>query len=117
MMDIGLVLHPDDLVGSKVAALATRQEARDYADVAAALAVYGREELMGLARRADPDLADAEFAEAMQRLDVLDDAVFTRLYRFTPEQVQGIREAFTAWPRPAAEPQAESLGREPEAGA
>jgi Nucleotidyl transferase AbiEii toxin, Type IV TA system len=112
-MDIGPVLHPDDLLGSKVAAMATRAEARDYADVASALATYDRSQLIRLARRTDPDLADEEIAEAMQRLDVLNDAVFTQ-YRFSAEQVRGIREAFASWPR-SAEAQADS--REPEAGA
>jgi Nucleotidyl transferase AbiEii toxin, Type IV TA system len=101
MMDIGPVLHPDDLVGSKVAAMATRAEPRDYADVAAALATYDRDQLVALAHRADPDLADEEFADAMQRLDHLDETVFTRLYGFSPEQAQGIRAAFDAWPRTA----------------
>jgi hypothetical protein len=99
MMDVGPVLHPDDLLGSKVAAMATRAEPRDYADVAAALARYSRDQLVALARRADPDLADEELAEAMQALDVLDDEVFTR--QFSAEQVRGIREALAGWPRSA----------------
>jgi hypothetical protein len=37
VMDVGPVLHLDDLLGSKVCALATRFEVRDYIDVAAAL--------------------------------------------------------------------------------
>jgi Nucleotidyl transferase AbiEii toxin, Type IV TA system len=114
-MDVGLVLHPDDLLGSKVAAMATRAEARDYADVAAALATYDRGHLIELARRADPDLTGEEITEAMQLLDEMDDAVFTQ-NQFSPDQVRGIREAFASWPR-SAEPQAESRGREPEAGA
>jgi hypothetical protein len=112
LMDIGPVLHPDDLLGSKVAAMATRAEARDYADVAAALATYDRSQLIELARRADPDLADEEIAEAMQLLDEMDDAVFTQ-NQFSPDQVRGIREAFASWPR-SAEAQADR--REPEAG-
>jgi hypothetical protein len=115
MMDIGPVLHPDDLLGSKVAAMATRAEARDYADVAAALRTHGREELIGLARRADPDLADEEIAEAMQRLDGLDDVVFTRQYGFSPEQAQAIRGSFAGWPR-QVERQADSRDAEREAG-
>jgi Nucleotidyl transferase AbiEii toxin, Type IV TA system len=112
-MDIGPVLHLDDLVGAKVSAMATRAEPRDYADVAAALATYGREELLALGRRADPDLADEEIAEAMQQLDAMGDSVFAR-YRLTPRQVRGIREAFAGWPR-LSQRQAER--REPEAGA
>jgi Nucleotidyl transferase AbiEii toxin, Type IV TA system len=115
MMDVGPVLHPDDLVGSKVAAMATRAEARDYADVAAALASYSREELVALAHRADPDLADEELAEAMQVLDApVMGEVLAR--EFSAEQVRGIRAAFDAWPRTAG-PQAESGGADREAGA
>jgi hypothetical protein len=109
-------LDLDDVLGSKVAAMATRAEPRDYADVAAALATYSREQLIDLARRADPDLVDEEFADAMHRLDRLSDAVFTRQYGLTPEQAQRIRDAFTSWPR-SAEAQAESLGPDFEAGA
>jgi hypothetical protein len=114
MMDIGPVLHPDDLVGSKVAAMATRAEVRDYADVAAALASYSREELVALAHRADPDLSDEELADTMQALDALDDEVLTE--EFSAAQVRGIREAFAGWPREAG-PQAESGGADREAGA
>ena len=114
MMDIGPVLHPDDLVGSKVAAMATRAALRDYADVAAAQAAYSREDLVALAHRADPDLGDDELAEAMQRLDMLDDAAFAP--EFSAEQVRGIRGALAGWPR-EAEPQAESGGADREAGA
>jgi hypothetical protein len=110
MMDIGPVLHPDDLLGSKVAAMATRAEARDYADVAAALATYNREQLVALARRADPDLADEELAEAMQALDTpaMSEAL---AQEFSTGQVLGIREAFAGWPR-AAEAQADRRDRE-----
>ncbi|MDQ2875504.1 MAG: nucleotidyl transferase AbiEii/AbiGii toxin family protein [Actinomycetota bacterium] len=112
MMDVGPVLHPDDLVGSKVAAMATRAEPRDYADVASALRTYGREHLVELARRADPDLADEELAEAMQALDgpVMGEVLARQ---FGPEQVRGIREAFAGWPR-EAEAQAQAESREPD---
>jgi predicted nucleotidyltransferase component of viral defense system len=96
---MGPVLHLDDILGSKVAALATRAEPRDYVDVAAALRRYDRQRLLGLARQADPGLTDAEFAEAMLRLDRLDDSVFTQLYRLTPDQVREIRLTFSDWPR------------------
>jgi hypothetical protein len=113
MMDIGPVLHPDDLLGSKVAAMATRAEARDYADVAAAMATYDREHLVALAHRADPDLADEELAEAMQALDTPTmGEVLAR--QFSAEQVRAIREAFAGWPRQAA---AQAERRDPEAGA
>jgi hypothetical protein len=99
MMDIGPVLHLDDILGSKVAALASRAEPRDYIDVAAALRGRDREHLLDLARQADPGLTDVEFADAMLRLDRLDDAVFTQLYSLSPDQVREIRATFSTWPR------------------
>jgi hypothetical protein len=47
-MAIGPVLHLDDVLGTKVAALATRAEPRDFIDVAAALSRYSRRELVEL---------------------------------------------------------------------
>lgn len=99
MMDIGPVLHIDDILGSKVVAMATRAEPRDYIDVAAALRTRAREHLLDLARQADPDIVDAEFADAMQRLDRLDDSVFSQLYGLTQDQIADIRTAFSTWPR------------------
>jgi hypothetical protein len=99
MMDVGPVLHLDDLLGTKVSAMATRCEPRDYFDVAAALRTYDRQQLLEMASRADPDLVDEEFREAMQRLDQLEDPVFHRLYRLGPAEIHEIRAAFADWPR------------------
>jgi len=98
VMDIGPVLHLDDVIGTKVAALATRAYPRDIIDVAAALGRYTHGQLIELGRRADPALTDAEFADAMRRLDRLDDVVF-ELYQRTPEQIEQIRARFADWPR------------------
>jgi hypothetical protein len=67
-------------------------------DVAATLDRYTRQQLIELGRRADPALTDEEFADAMRRLDRLDDSVFT-LYGYTPDQVTQIRTRFADWPR------------------
>ncbi len=48
VMDIGPVLHLDDAISTKVAALATRAYARDFIDVAAALSRYRATELIEL---------------------------------------------------------------------
>lgn len=98
-MEIGPVLHVADVLGSKVAAMATRAEPRDYIDVSNALLTYSRQQLVDLAREADPDLVDAEIADAMRRLDRLDDSVFTEQYRLSAARVRRIRAAFSAWPR------------------
>jgi hypothetical protein len=73
VMDVGPVLHVDDVVGGK--------------------------QLMSLARQADPALTDEDFADALRRLDRLDNAVFEELYGRTREQIDEIRARFAGWPR------------------
>lgn len=99
VMDIGPVLHLDDVISNKVAALAVRAYARDFIDVAAALSRYTAAELIELGRAVDPALTDEEFAEAMQRFDRLDDYVFTDQYGLTPQQVADVRQRLADWPR------------------
>lgn len=98
VLDIGPVLHLDDVIGTKVAAMVTRAQPRDYIDVAAIHDRYSREDLIAFGRRADPALADEEIREAMQRLDRLPDAVFA-LYRLTSGQIRDVHQAFAEWPR------------------
>jgi predicted nucleotidyltransferase component of viral defense system len=99
VMEIGPVLHINDVIGSKVAAMATRAEPRDFIDVAAALDRYNSQQLMELALCADPALTDEEFADAMRRLDRLDDEVFETMYGRTSEECAEMRRRFTDWPR------------------
>lgn len=94
----GPVLHLDDVLGAKVAALVARAQPRDYIDIAAALDHYSRHELVACGRRADPTLADDEFAAAMRRLDELPDEVFA-LYQLDAHQTRTVRARFTDWPR------------------
>jgi hypothetical protein len=56
-MDVGPVLDLEDVVGSKVCALASRVEPRDFVDTAAALGRYSVDQLIGFARRLDPGSA------------------------------------------------------------
>jgi hypothetical protein len=93
------VLHLDDVVGTKIAAMATRAQPRDFIDVAAMLGSFSPAELTELGRRSDPALSDEELTDALRRLDRLDDSVFAELYDCTPEQITEIRERFAAWPR------------------
>lgn len=99
VMDIGPVLHADDVLGSKVAALATRAEPRDYIDAAAALRVRTADELRRLAVQADPEVSEDDLRAAMTRLDQLDDSVFTDLYGLSKEDVNALRAALANWPR------------------
>jgi hypothetical protein len=99
VMEIGPVLHVDDVLGSKVAAMVTRAEPRDYIDVAAALRVRDTAELRRLASQADPAISEDEIRAAMKRLDRLDDSVFTDLYGLSQDDVAVLRSTFADWPR------------------
>jgi hypothetical protein len=95
VMDLGPVMHLDDLVATKVAALVNRREVRDYIDVAAALERYPLARVLELAHAADPALDPDDIADAGRYLDRLDDTRFA-VYGVDPAQV---RERLTAWPR------------------
>ncbi len=97
-MDVGPVLDLEDVIGSKVCALASRVEPRDYIDTAAALQRYTVDQLISFARRLDPGLEDRDFADAGTQLDRMPDGVFTR-YGLTPQDVARLRDRLAAWPR------------------
>jgi hypothetical protein len=97
-MDVGPVLDLEDLAGSKVCALASRVEPRDYVDTAAALQRYTADQLISFARRLDPGLEARDFADAGTQLDRMPDGLFTR-YGLSPEDVARLRAQFAVWPR------------------
>ena len=92
------VLHLEDVIGSKVCALASRVEPRDYVDIAAALEHYTVAQLISLAKRLDPGLEDRDFADAGRQLDRMPDRLFTR-YKLSQKDVGRLRERFARWPR------------------
>jgi hypothetical protein len=98
VMDLGPVMHLDDLVATKVAALVNRREVRDYIDVAAALERYPLARILELAHAADPALDPADIADAGRYLDRLDDARFA-LYGLGAAQIARLRERLAGWPR------------------
>jgi hypothetical protein len=98
VMDVGPVMHLDDLVATKVAALVSRREVRDYIDVAAALERYPLDRILALARIADPGIEEDDLADAGRYLDRLDDARFA-VYGLGPAQVATLRERLATWPR------------------
>jgi hypothetical protein len=101
VMDLGPVMHLDDLVATKVAALVNRREVRDWIDVAAALERYPLDRLLELAKRADPALDPEDIADAGRYLDRLDDARFA-LYGLDAPQIAQLRARLAAWPRTSA---------------
>jgi hypothetical protein len=98
VMDLGPVMHLDDLVATKVAALVNRREVRDYIDVAAALERYPLPRVLELAHAADPALDPEDIADAGRYLDRLDDARFA-LYGLGPAEITDLRARLAQWPR------------------
>jgi len=98
VMDLGPVMHLDDLVATKVAALVNRREVRDYIDVAAALQRYPLARVLELAHAADPALDPEDVADAGRYLDRLDDARFA-LYGLSEHDIRILRERLAKWPR------------------
>ena len=98
VMDLGPVMHLDDLVATKVAALVNRREVRDYIDVAAALDRYPLDRILELARAVDPAIEQADVADAGRYLDRLDDARFA-LYGMDAPQIAELRARLSGWPR------------------
>ena len=92
------VLHLEDVIGSKVCALASRVEPRDYVDTAAALEHYTVDQLITLAKRLDPGLEDRDFADAGRQLDRMPDHLFRRYVRSRAD-ITRVRERFAGWPR------------------
>jgi hypothetical protein len=92
------VMHLDDLVGTKVAALVSRREVRDYIDVAAALERYPLEQVLELGHAVDPAIDPQDIADAGKYLDRLDDARFA-LYGLTADEIGQLRTRLAPWPR------------------
>jgi Nucleotidyl transferase AbiEii toxin, Type IV TA system len=67
-VDIGPVLHPDDLAADKVLALWGRARPRDFYDVHALLSRYRRERLLQLATMKDRGFTVATFVDALSAI-------------------------------------------------
>jgi hypothetical protein len=64
-LDLGSVLHLDDLAADKVLALWGRAEVRDYIDVVALMDRYPKDQLLRLAAEKDPGFTVATFRDAL----------------------------------------------------
>lgn len=95
-LDIGPVLHSDDLAADKVLALWGRARPRDFFDVRALMNRYGPERLLDLAASKDAGFTSATFLDALNAIN-----------RLTPEDwaedgidaavVDGLRSTFKDW--------------------
>ncbi|MCS6711718.1 nucleotidyl transferase AbiEii/AbiGii toxin family protein [Brachybacterium sp. EF45031] len=97
-MDIGPVLDVRDSIGSKVAALYSRNESRDYMDVAAILldGRWSADQIMTMGAHNDPGFDRSEFARILHP----GSARFPSSHRFrsygvTSAQEDAMREALT----------------------
>ena len=97
-MDVGPVLHVDDVVAGKMSALFTRAEPRDFLDVDAALATgrYTREQLLELAEQADAGFDRRLLADLFAMLQRYPDRRFAA-YGADPAHISAMRERFAQW--------------------
>jgi nucleotidyltransferase AbiEii toxin of type IV toxin-antitoxin system len=97
-MDIGPVLHPDDVMAGKMDALYNRAAARDFLDIDAAISGgrYTLDSLCQLAHQADAGFDRKLFAGMLGRIDRLDDEDFIE-YGVAPEYVAGLRRRVQDW--------------------
>jgi len=95
-LEVGPVLHPDDLAADKTLALWSRARPRDFFDVAALLDRYGAAQLLELAAAKDPGFSVGTFRDAlraMRRLgpaDWAEDGIDT-------DTAQRLQTTFSAW--------------------
>lgn len=98
VLSIGPVLHPDDAVGNKMAALYGRALPRDFLDIDAVLSSgrYSGDQLFRLAEAADPGFDRGMFANTLGALEQISDAAFAP-YGFDASGVKRMRQRFTEW--------------------
>jgi hypothetical protein len=99
-MDIGPVLHIDDVVAGKMSALYTRAEPRDFLDVDAAIVSgrYTRKRLCELAEQADAGFDRRILADLFGMLERYPDRRFAA-YGADANRMNGLRARFDDWRR------------------
>ena len=97
-MDVGPVLHVDDVVAGKMSALFTRAEPRDFLDIDATLTSgrYTREQLLELAEQADAGFDRRVLADLFAMLERYPDRRFVA-YGADPGHIAALRERFAQW--------------------
>ncbi|MEU4230696.1 nucleotidyl transferase AbiEii/AbiGii toxin family protein [Nonomuraea sp. NPDC026600] len=99
-LEIGPVLHQDDAVGNKVAALYGRAEVRDFVDVDAVLRSghYTIDDLSRLAADADPGFDRTMFAVALSALGRIPDQALAH-HGLASDDIDRLRDRFQSWER------------------
>jgi hypothetical protein len=97
-LEIGPVLSIDDAVGSKVGALYSRTEARDYIDVDAIRATgrFSDVELIAAAVSRDDGFDVLMFASQLQQVQRITPDRFAE-YGVDPAAVDALKDRFAAW--------------------
>ncbi|SCG71010.1 nucleotidyl transferase AbiEii/AbiGii toxin family protein [Micromonospora halophytica] len=98
MMDVGPVLHADDVVAGKMSALYTRAEPRDFLDIDAALMTgrYTRTRLCELAEQSDAGFDRRILADLFGMLERYPDRRFAA-YGAHPAHISEMRKRFAQW--------------------
>jgi hypothetical protein len=97
-MQIGPVLHPDDVMAGKMDALYNRAAARDFIDIDAAITLgrYSPERLCALASEADAGFDRQFFAQMLGMIGRFDDQDCID-YGLDSTQVAAMRDRFRVW--------------------
>jgi hypothetical protein len=97
-MQIGPVLHPDDVMAGKMDALYNRAAARDFLDIDAAISRgrYTPDELCTLAADADAGFDRQLFAQMLGSIARFDDQDFVD-YGLEPGDVAAMRDRIRGW--------------------
>lgn len=96
LLDIGPVLHPEDLAADKVLALWGRGRPRDYFDVAALIDRYGKDQLLRIAAAKDKGFTAATFIDALRAITRLQPPDWAQ-DGITEDDARRLRALFDAW--------------------
>lgn len=97
-LDVGPVLHPEELAADKTLALFDRATARDLVDVTALADRYPLPQLLDLAADKGPGFDPAIFADAIRRAAARPDHDYTRL-GLSPTALNEVRRRAASWHR------------------
>lgn len=95
-LDLGPVLHPDDLAADKTLALWGRARPRDFYDVAALIDRYGHERLLELAEAKDSGFTHETFIDALRAIARLSSADWAE-DGISSDDAQRLCTTFDAW--------------------